>query len=133
MSRLNHSKPRSATGMNQVDPGRLTLYCQGPVRLASPGPSSAPMSILVSAILILPARYQSSTFQWSSSLWISTGARRSATGRYIHVPWSLTMNRSTARSLQGAGIVRPAQHSHVGSEEHTSELQSRLHLVCRLL
>ena len=99
--------------MNQVDPGRLTLYCQGPVRLASPGPSSAPMSILVSATLIFPARYQSSTFQWSSSLWISTGARRSATGRYIHVPWSLTMNRSTARSLQGAGIVRPAQHSHV--------------------
>ena len=46
-------------------------------------------------------------------MWISTGARRSATGRYIHVPWSLTMNRSTARSLQGAGIVRPAQHSQV--------------------
>src|SRR5215469_10742848 len=99
--------------MNQVDPGRFTLYCQGPVRLASPGPSSAPMSIRWSEILILPSRYQSSTFQWSSALLISTGARRSATGRYIHVPLSLTMTRSTARSLQGAGIVRPAQHSQV--------------------
>jgi hypothetical protein len=71
------------------------------------------MSIRWPEILILPSRYQSSTFQWSSGPLISTGARRSATGRYIHVPWSLTTTRSTARSLQGAGIVRPAQHSHV--------------------
>src|SRR6266436_8703083 len=27
----------------------------------------------------------------------------------------------------------PAQREHLRSEEHTSELQSRLHLVCRLL
>src|SRR2546422_8454602 len=35
----------------------------------------------------------------------------------------------------GGGIRPPARHrySHFRSEEHTSELQSRLHLVCRLL
>src|SRR2546429_6558721 len=31
------------------------------------------------------------------------------------------------------GFRHPAGKSHVRSEEHTSELQSRLHLVCRLL
>src|SRR2546422_2946623 len=31
------------------------------------------------------------------------------------------------------GIERPAVESQRRSEEHTSELQSRLHLVCRLL
>src|SRR2546429_7240356 len=30
-------------------------------------------------------------------------------------------------------VVQPVQELRVRSEEHTSELQSRLHLVCRLL
>src|SRR5687768_18145298 len=50
-----------------------------------------------------------------------------------------------AQKLAGGGLVldldgRPRNHGQVGrldldsrSEEHTSELQSRLHLVCRLL
>src|SRR2546429_2571833 len=33
----------------------------------------------------------------------------------------------------GHGIVYRARHLKLRSEEHTSELQSRLHLVCRLL
>src|SRR5205809_2451404 len=37
---------------------------------------------------------------------------------------------STARTCTGAGPARPRR---ARSEEHTSELQSRLHLVCRLL
>src|SRR2546429_2998233 len=40
-----------------------------------------------------------------------------------------TLSASNA-SRCGAGSVR---HSGMRSEEHTSELQSRLHLVCRLL
>src|SRR2546422_5355754 len=36
--------------------------------------------------------------------------------------------------LRGRRRHRPAHGAHAGrSEEHTSELQSRLHLVCRLL
>src|SRR2546429_4763667 len=31
------------------------------------------------------------------------------------------------------GFLRPAQRGQQRSEEHTSELQSRLHIVCRLL
>src|SRR2546429_9100950 len=38
--------------------------------------------------------------------------------------------RSPALSPPGAMSFRPAK---IRSEEHTSELQSRLHLVCRLL
>src|SRR2546422_9553734 len=34
---------------------------------------------------------------------------------------------------RGIGIVRHQEHRAERSEEHTSELQSRLHLVCRLL
>src|SRR2546422_6083327 len=33
----------------------------------------------------------------------------------------------------GADPARRAERRHTRSEEHTSELQSRLHLVCRLL
>src|SRR2546429_4595876 len=35
--------------------------------------------------------------------------------------------------LQPAGVTRAVKKLLVRSEEHTSELQSRLHLVCRLL
>src|SRR2546429_3501097 len=54
-----------------------------------------------------------------------------------------TLFRSRARARQGSGgPVRARRRVHGGpgrdatgsrSEEHTSELQSRLHLVCRLL
>src|SRR2546429_7052019 len=37
------------------------------------------------------------------------------------------------RGEEVRGVDRPAVGQHVRSEEHTSELQSRLHLVCRLL
>src|SRR2546429_6328865 len=34
---------------------------------------------------------------------------------------------------EGITVQHPAEHDRLRSEEHTSELQSRLHLVCRLL
>src|SRR2546429_3722031 len=37
---------------------------------------------------------------------------------------------STSKAMLG---TRPARRKRLRSEEHTSELQSRLHLVCRLL
>src|SRR2546422_7862346 len=42
-------------------------------------------------------------------------------------------NRLPARPVGIAGGRRPQRRRHARSEEHTSELQSRLHLVCRLL
>src|SRR3989449_6482761 len=51
----------------------------------------------------------------------------------------LTLLRVPARELRGgrrlARALEPDEHDHRRrrSEEHTSELQSRLHLVCRLL
>src|SRR5687768_17818424 len=36
-----------------------------------------------------------------------------------------------AKAMEGVAVVRDG--SFIRSEEHTSELQSRLHLVCRLL
>src|SRR2546422_8522279 len=41
------------------------------------------------------------------------------------------MNDPIRVGVIGAGAI--AQIAHLRSEEHTSELQSRLHLVCRLL
>src|SRR2546429_7028292 len=38
-----------------------------------------------------------------------------------------------AREVERIGAIRALQRTLVRSEEHTSELQSRLHLVCRLL
>src|ERR1041385_9500768 len=40
---------------------------------------------------------------------------------------------SLAAQLHPARPARPGEEPHPRSEEHTSELQSRLHLVCRLL
>src|SRR6266550_8516482 len=43
-------------------------------------------------------------------------------------PWTVAWTESPARTSS-----RPGRTRHRRSEEHTSELQSRLHLVCRLL
>src|SRR5256884_7345838 len=64
----------------------------------------------------------------------------------IHDPKSLAVHKSLARADLAAGRVMDAiphlkaalptdddGSLHYRSEEHTSELQSRLHLVCRLL
>src|SRR2546422_10368954 len=53
--------------------------------------------------------------------------------------WSGWCGRFRADRSRGHGPDRPgrpprrARHRRARSEEHTSELQSRLHLVCRLL
>src|SRR2546422_3964844 len=49
-----------------------------------------------------------------------------------------TLFRSASDSIRAATVSSPSGHGanfsgQVRSEEHTSELQSRLHLVCRLL
>src|ERR1041385_8643106 len=45
----------------------------------------------------------------------------------------LNLVLSCVAALQGAILLIAAKRSDQRSEEHTSELQSRLHLVCRLL
>src|ERR1041385_9447370 len=44
-----------------------------------------------------------------------------------------TLFRSVLRAVESNGYWNPAWGARPRSEEHTSELQSRLHLVCRLL
>src|SRR2546422_11405007 len=51
---------------------------------------------------------------------------------------ALPISLSKGRTIRGCGRGRPPRWWRLGStgmrsEEHTSELQSRLHLVCRLL
>src|SRR2546422_3876231 len=43
------------------------------------------------------------------------------------------LRRLVEQQEPGAGHQGPGDRQHLRSEEHTSELQSRLHLVCRLL
>src|SRR6266481_10136929 len=69
---------------------------------------------------------------------------RQLTSTVIDTPFSHTINAhpmsSTASLLDlvkcaeiRLGVGQPASHSPRRSEEHTSELQSQFHLVCRLL
>src|SRR5256884_5230437 len=48
-------------------------------------------------------------------------------------PLRLAIDLSWLRPGGEAGGVKPCIFEYVRSEEHTSELQSRVHLVCRLL
>src|ERR1041385_9290805 len=57
-------------------------------------------------------------------------------GRYFHLSGKPSCVRSNAYSTFGNGVTTYIVLSTTSgwrSEEHTSELQSRLHLVCRLL
>src|SRR6266481_6738659 len=48
--------------------------------------------------------------------------------------WVHSRFRPNCRSAGGGGwAASPDNHSRIRSEEHTSELQSQFHLVCRLL
>src|SRR5256884_1566482 len=48
-----------------------------------------------------------------------------------HVPHGVAVDADELQGLDRVAQMRPAASAR--SEEHTSELQSRLHLVCRLL
>src|SRR2546429_6472142 len=43
------------------------------------------------------------------------------------------LTREEGAGVLGVGLAHGVEHEDARSEEHTSELQSRLHLVCRLL
>src|SRR2546422_7601422 len=59
-------------------------------------------------------------------------ARRAGTGAALHRPERRRHPRSSVGPAIAARLRRDGGESE-RSEEHTSELQSRLHLVCRLL
>src|SRR3712207_8039714 len=69
-------------------------------------------------------------FRSRSSPWFST-TRRSCWGSVIEAPAS--SNRRTREVASGLDLEREAPSGWQRSEEHTSELQSRQYLVCRLL
>src|SRR5205809_3711763 len=48
-------------------------------------------------------------------------------------PWGSSIKSSTTTGTKTGSCPRTAPARSTRSEEHTSELQSRLHLVCRLL
>src|SRR2546422_4352343 len=63
-----------------------------------------------------------------ASWFASTGVNPIVTGAAVP-----SEDSSVSRSSSGRYVSSAASHSQSRSEEHTSELQSRLHLVCRLL
>src|SRR2546429_2533403 len=62
---------------------------------------------------------------------VSSGISGSAYTRISADPSAFRVNCRPMRLP--AGVLKSAAKRHRRSEEHTSELQSRLHLVCRLL
>src|SRR6266436_10191068 len=51
----------------------------------------------------------------------------------LHDALPILASPRAAGAADGAPVHQPGQRRPLRSEEHTSELQSRLHLVCRLL
>src|SRR5687768_17899345 len=66
-----------------------------------------------------------------SDLFPGRDQRRPAQGRGVHHP--LRQADRGGRERAAGAAARPRRLPPGRSEEHTSELQSRLHLVCRLL
>src|SRR2546422_6327156 len=60
-----------------------------------------------------------------------SGWQRQRDGRTVQADFEAVLERLTGRRTAATGAGRT--DTGVRSEEHTSELQSRLHLVCRLL
>src|SRR5207247_10602934 len=93
----------------------LTLFC-----LIAPAPSALDTLSLHDALPICPSRRGGREPRLSRRAIRATTTARSQTS-------ARSGNRRTSRSAWGAAI--PSARS----EEHTSELQSRVDLVCRLL
>src|SRR2546422_5902150 len=68
-----------------------------------------------------------------TTLFRSRRARLPPRGRRSVAPAPPRHRRPSARRHTARGSPRPSDSAPPRSEEHTSELQSRLHLVCRLL
>src|SRR3989449_11275471 len=94
---------------------------------ATPGVSGAAGSrcILMSASDTAPA-------ETSVTTWVCARSIRNASVRDCPRPTSAVRLSKSATIRRSFSASRPVA-SNVRSEEHTSELQSRLHLVCRLL
>src|SRR2546429_1206877 len=70
--------------------------------------------------------FRSSVGEFKKS-WATATKKANCPGRLFH-----DFRRTCARRLLAAGVPQVVARE-LRSEEHTSELQSRLHLVCRLL
>src|SRR5439155_27216808 len=80
---------------------------------------------------LFPTRRSSDLGRYHAS---NARTRRSSGKRYIHTSATVIVPmppRRTAGTVPSSAALSPARNSR--SEEHTSELQSRGHLVCRLL
>src|SRR3989449_6245485 len=61
------------------------------------------------------------------------GSRPAGRGRLFYLAIPPSVYPEVIRHLHGSGVAPQERDPRARSEEHTSELQSRLHLVCRLL
>src|SRR3989449_3960449 len=99
---------------------RHGAHSGAPRKAAGAGSCGHPFDTWVSRSLSW-ARIESSVALWPS--------RRKRSASDFAAPTCAPLNPHPGQSLIRCAVSSP----HVRSEEHTSELQSRLHLVCRLL
>src|SRR2546422_2933061 len=94
------------------------------------------LGILIGSLLLIPAVH-ATTVTWSSYIWnLNAHSQTCPGGNNCPTVRNGILNTTMANialSYTGTYNSNIYQGQEDRSEEHTSELQSRLHLVCRLL
>src|SRR2546422_5685443 len=131
--RIVHSAPGSQIVRSASAPTRI-VPLRGKRPKVRAGFSESARAIQVGG----SPRLTTPSFQTSGASVSSDGAPNGmgtpcASTKMFVVPGSLNFGRRGAWSLAIVWMAPAAEPAHIRSEEHTSELQSRLHLVCRLL
>src|ERR1041385_5473248 len=108
----------------------------------APAASAVPAPAPAAAIAAIVAKVSAERLQAADTRLVGFGTRNTFSeklggqrGVFAARAWIADQFREIAKASQGRMTVAYDTHVHTAdrSEEHTSELQSRLHLVCRLL
>src|SRR2546429_1301272 len=141
---LRQFNQRKLTAIGQDSPGLNAAICPDGKYLGYADQQGIHLQLVATSVvqsLRLPAGIQPGKASWAFGSWFPDSTRFLASASVPGKPstvWSIPILGGEAQKLAevedmfGGGSVSP-DGSHIRSEEHTSELQSRLHLVCRLL
>src|SRR6266480_8031903 len=100
-----------------------------PAKTRAKVPKHSPASFFAIPIYIAAVCKHTSSHHCSIFAWISSRIRRTCSSFAVSLPCT----SDGSGKLQCNRVAGPGKIGHFRSEEHTSELQSHVNLVCRLL